>query len=119
MQVVQTLSSNVVPIILALVTGGGLVAYIKYLQTRPEALAKARSINISSGGELIEHYKEYIQDLEKRLGRVEKRYDDLKEEIEKKDVETYKLLTEKDREIAQLKRRVGDLEEELKLYKKI
>lgn len=119
MQVITLLLNNFVSVL----SGGGVVAiiaaFIKYKMTRPEAVAKARSINVTSDGGIIEYQKGYIERLEKRLGDLESKVDELKKTIEKKDTETARLLKAKDEEIALLKRRVGDLEEELKLYKKI
>ena len=106
----------VIPVILAFVSGGGLVAYFKYRQEKPQANADV-IVTFANG------WEKYASKLEARLDLSDKRISELTEFYEKK-IEiltlTYDQKVEaKDRRIRDLENRVEILEDELHKYQTI
>lgn len=91
-----------IPIIAAFVTGGGLVAFVKFLSDRPGNLAKARQVNVTAEITIGEQWKIYAEKIEKRMDEQGKEF--------------ARQMREKDEEIKKLKDRVFDLEQELLIH---
>jgi len=97
--------------------GGGGVSFVgivygivlfftkKSEQTSPESLAKARTLNVTAEIDLIDQYKKYVEELERRMDTLEARYE--------------KKIVEKDDEINNLYKRVRILEDKLSKYEKL
>lgn len=106
-----------IPVLAAFLTGGGIVAYFRYLETKPENAKKARQINVTAEAQLGEAWAKYAERLERRIDGMEKANDrrvkDLETHIEELERVHAQQLREKDEEIGRLKRRIKTLETEL------
>ena len=109
----DTFTKVILPVTLAFVSGGGLVAYFKYKKEKPQANADV-IVTFANG------WEKYAQKLENRLDLSDKRISELTEFYEKKLqllTDTYeRRVAEKDKRINQLEERVEVLEKELHRY---
>ncbi len=112
-----TLSTIILPIALAFLSGGGIVAYFRYLETKPENRQKARQINATAEVTLGEGWSKLAEKLERRLEASERaneaRIKGLERQIADNEKEHRRIVEEKDQEIKRLKRRITVLEREL------
>lgn len=95
----------VLPIVLAFITSGGAVAFLKYWGGKPESFARARQANVTSELTLADGWKQYAERLEKRLQEMERKFD--------------RAIAVKDEEIQRLKTHVDNLETELEKYRRV
>ena len=73
----EILEKFIIPIIVALGSSGAVIAWIKYKETKPENIAKARNLNVTADVTLSETAVKYAGRMEKRVEDLEKRVDDL------------------------------------------
>lgn len=112
----------ILPVVLALLTGGGLTGYFVYRGNKPKTEAEAKRINADVIVTFADGWEKYAKTMENRMSemeiRYEKRISDLEKLIEDKDKAHAKVVLEKDRRIDELEDRVNYLEEELERYQR-
>lgn len=102
------------PIIAVLfATGGVVIAYIKYLDTRPGKLAKARQSNITGELEINKATMAFVDSLQKRLDAMDKKLEAREEEYQKTIKEKDATIATLQGEVNTLKGRVDSLQKEL------
>jgi hypothetical protein len=134
-EILNQIATNIVPIVLGIFGTGTIVAIIKYKETRPENLAKAKLLNTTAEAAVGDAWMKYAQTLEERIEKLEFKYekrshedklliiklqkdiDSLGEIIREQTVETNSVRIQKDKEIADLQKKVSGLEAELKTYR--
>lgn len=111
--------TQLITIVGSFVVGGGLVSFLSYLGNRETNKANAQKTVGGAWQIVVEELRHNQQELRKDYDALKDKYEELEGTMHQREEANKTLLETRNSEIASLKRRVTDLENELAGYRKL